>query len=182
MHKQLTHEEFKQRQKKIKNNLVFILENFEHEENIGSAFRLADAFNIQKVIIVEKSNMDNKKISKTARNCEKIINYEIVKTIDEAIDIVRKMRYKTISVELCSDSVPLRNVNFANYETGVALILGNEKHGVSQDALDLSDFSVHIDMFGNNSSMNVSTALAIAAYKTCEDFYNNKEKEMGDLV
>ncbi len=52
MSKQLNHEEFKTIQKHFKPNIVLILEIFEHEENIGSAFRLADAFNVDKIYVV----------------------------------------------------------------------------------------------------------------------------------
>lgn len=46
--KQLMHKEFKQRQNKANLNIGLILENIEHDENIGSAFRLADAFCVKK--------------------------------------------------------------------------------------------------------------------------------------
>lgn len=52
MSKQLNHAEFKAHQKHFKPNIIIILENLEHEENIGSAFRLADAFNVEKILIV----------------------------------------------------------------------------------------------------------------------------------
>lgn len=48
MQKQLGHYEFKQIQKQNFNEIIFVLDNLEHEENIGLAFRLADAFNIKK--------------------------------------------------------------------------------------------------------------------------------------
>ena len=49
---------------------------------------------------------------------------------------------------------------------------GNERTGVSQSALDLSKAAVHIDIFGNNSSLNVATALAIALYGVTEKYLN----------
>lgn len=64
MQKQLSHAEFKQIQKSNSNNIIFVLDNLEHEENIGSAFRLADAFNIKKIIIISKNALDLKKIIK----------------------------------------------------------------------------------------------------------------------
>lgn len=169
MIKQLTHEEFKQKQLKIKNNIIFVLENFEHEENIGSAFRLADSFNISKIIIINKNKIQMKKIEKTARNCEKYIPYEIVDTTENAFNILTKSNFVPICVEICNESKSLRSVDFSKYEKGIALIMGNEKHGVSQEALNMAKCCVHIDMYGNNSSMNVSTALAIVTYKVSED-------------
>lgn len=60
MTKQLNYKEFKEKQKNFNNNIMYILENFEHEENIGSAFRLADAFNVNKIIIVSNKEVSEK--------------------------------------------------------------------------------------------------------------------------
>ena len=81
MSKQLDHYEFKKIQKKFQSNIILILENLEHEENIGSAFRLADAFNVNKIIIVTKRPLDSKKIEKTARGCQSLVPYEISDSI-----------------------------------------------------------------------------------------------------
>lgn len=170
MSKQLNHAEFKNVQKKFKANIILILEDLEHEENIGSAFRLADAFNVNKVYIVSNQPLDLKKIEKTARNCSNIVPYKIFNSVINAIDEAKNQSCTPISLEICDDSKPLRDINFSKFK-GVALIVGNERHGVSQIALDNSMFSVHIDMYGNNSSMNVSTALAIALYKCSEDYF-----------
>lgn len=117
--------------------------------------------------------MDTHKIEKTARNCSKTTTYEILPTTEQAILNVKHLGFAPICVEICDDSIPLRDCDFSQFD-GVALIMGNEKYGVSQYALDNSVKLVHIDMFGNNSSMNVSTALAIALYKCNEDIYSAK--------
>lgn len=174
MTKQLNHQEFKKMQKKFKSNIILILENFEHEENIGSAFRLADAFNCEKIYIISNnSNINFRKIEKTARNCNKTISYEIVSGVLEILNFLKNNDYSIVSVEICEDSKPLRDVNFSKFKK-IALILGNERNGISQTALDNSDLCTHIDMFGNNSSMNVTSALAISLYKICEDYLTNK--------
>lgn len=64
--KQLTYSEFNENQKKFQPNIVLILENLEHNENIGSAFRLADAFNVKKIYIVTDRELNFRKIEKTA--------------------------------------------------------------------------------------------------------------------
>lgn len=64
--KQLTHSEFKENKKKFQPNIVLILENLEHNENIGSAFRLADAINVKKIYIVTDRELNFRKIEKTA--------------------------------------------------------------------------------------------------------------------
>ena len=173
MTKQLNHVEFKGRQIRFSPNIVLVLENLEHEENIGSAFRLADAFGIRKILIVTNKEFEVKKVEKTARNCTKNVPFEIVSTINEAFAKIKELKCLPVSVEICDNSVPLRDCDFSQYK-GVALIVGNEREGVSQYALDNSAFSVHIDMYGVNSSINVSTALAIALYKCSEDYLLKK--------
>ena len=76
--------------------------------------------------------------------------------------------FTKIALEITNNSKPLREINFAKLGK-VALIVGNERRGISKEFLSQSDKSVHIDMYGKNSSMNVATALAIACYKITED-------------
>ena len=64
MSKQLDHYEFKKIQKKFSPNIVLVLENFEHEENIGSAFRLADAFNVKKYLLFRIKNWTHIKLKR----------------------------------------------------------------------------------------------------------------------
>ena len=176
MNKQLDHTEFKQSQKHLKNESIFVLENLEHAENIGSAFRIADAFNYSKVVIISQSGFEVEKVKKTARSCEKHIPYEVYKSSQEALESLKEQGYCTVALEITSKSKPLRDVDFAKLGK-VALIVGNEKYGVSDYMLENVKGTVHIDMYGNNSSMNVATALSIAEYKICEDCYNQNKKE-----
>lgn len=174
MQRQLGHYEFKQIQKQNSNEIIFILDNLEHEENIGSAFRLADAFNIEKIIIINSNFLDMKKIQKTARNCEKNVPYVVYQSAEEGLREIKQLNYTPVNIEITSTSKPLREVDFAILKR-VALIVGNEKHGISENFLQEVPLSCHIEMYGNNSSMNVSTSLAIATYKVSEDFLKAKE-------
>lgn len=173
MQKQLEHYEFKQIQKHNSNEIIFVLDNLEHEENIGSAFRLADAFNIKKIIIINSKTIDFKKLQKTARNCEKTINYSIYQNAKDGLREIRELGYYPVNVEITSTSKPLRDIDFLSLKK-VALIVGNEKYGVSEYFLKEVPLSCHIEMYGNNSSMNVSTSLAIATYKISEDLLKSK--------
>ncbi len=177
MQKQLNHYEFKQIQQKNSNNIIFVLDNLEHEENIGSAFRLADAFNVKKIIIISSKEVDSKKVQKTARNCEKHIPYIVYNNPQDALNEIADLNYTPVNIEITSTSKPLRDVEFDKIKN-VALIVGNEKHGVSDEILKEVPLSCHIEMYGNNSSMNVSTSLAIATYKVSEDLLKLKKNEI----
>ena len=66
--------------------------------------------------------------------------------------------YAIYSVELCHESVDYATIA---YPEKTVLVLGNERKGVSEAALALSDQHIHIPMFGMGNSLNVSTAGAI---------------------
>ncbi|MBW2187359.1 MAG: RNA methyltransferase, partial [Deltaproteobacteria bacterium] len=61
-------------------------------------------------------------------------------------------------IELCHQSVDYKDIS---YPSPCALVLGNERKGVSEAALQLSHQQIHISMFGMGNSLNVSTAGAI---------------------
>lgn len=173
MQKQLDYYEFKQSQKQISNDIIFVLDNLEHEENIGSAFRIADAFNIKKIIIINERKIELKKIQKTARNCEQYVHYSIYDNVKDALNEIKSLGYTPVNIEITSTSKPLRDIDFGELKK-VALIVGNEKHGVCDEILQKVERSCHIEMYGNNSSMNVSSSLAIATYKVSEDLLKLK--------
>ena len=169
MQKQLSHCEFKQTQRENKNDIIFVLDNLEYEKNIGSAFRLADAFNIEKIIIISNKFLDFKKLQKTARSCESKVSCTICENEESALKEIEKLKYTPVCVEITTTSKPLREIDFALLDK-VALIVGNEKYGISNFLLEKVPLSCHIEMYGQNSSMNVATSLAIVAYKVSEDF------------
>lgn len=168
MERQLNHQECKQRQKQITNASIIVLENLEHSENIGSAFRIADAFNFAGMVIISTNDFNIERILKTARSCERHIPYLVSNNAETALNYLNENGFTKIALEITNNSKPLREINFAKLGK-VALIVGNERRGISKEFLSQSDKFVHIDMYGKNSSMNVATALAIACYKITED-------------
>ena len=98
MQKQLDYYEFKRSQKQISNDIIFVLDNLEHEENIGSAFRIADAFNIKKIIIINERKIELKKIQKTARNCEQYVHYSVYDNVKDALNEIKNLGYTPVNI------------------------------------------------------------------------------------
>ena len=165
---QLSCYELETKQMKNTNKIILVLENFENFENIGHVFCLCNAFNIKKVIIVGQKDINFEDIKKTSTGAEKNIVYEIVPNIERALCEIKDLNYVPFCLEYCSDSQSIRKENFSKYH-GVALIIGDENLGLSQKTLNLVDKKVHIDVYGNNSSLNVAITLAVAIYKVRED-------------
>lgn len=159
---QLTHNNYIHEQKKFP--IYLVLDNIKDIVNIGSTFRLSDALGVKKVLIcgdIKKTDLENKKTKRVSRNTVNYVDYEINENIVDCINNLKNNNITVLALELTNQSIPIQKYKFEKNKS-YAFIIGNEQHGVSQEALDIVDASVHIDMFGNNSSMNVSVATGIA--------------------
>jgi len=144
--------------------LCFVAHDVDVPMNIGSLFRVADALGVEKVYLTGKSlTPPNTKIKKTSRSAEKYVSYRYDKESVPVVTELKERGYKIVSLEITSTSETLEKLTVPD-NGKVCLILGAEDKGVSQALLDLSDQTIHIPMLGANSSMNVATACAIAAY------------------
>ena len=73
----------------------------------------------------------------------------------------QRSKIKIIAVEQAKNSVPYTK---ADYTSPVALILGNETYGITEETLKLVDTIVEIPMWGINKSLNVIVSAAIVSY------------------
>ncbi len=152
--------------------MVMILDNVSGEANIGSLFRLADAFGLEKIIFCGISpNLNSNRLKKTARNTHQYVNFEIFDSTPEAVNFYQKQNYHVCALEITSKSASLASADFSSRKA-VALVLGSEIHGIQEEVLTLCNEVLHINMFGNNSSMNVAQAAAIALYEITKSFHS----------
>lgn len=139
-------------------------DNVTNAPNIGSLFRIADAFGIDKLILCGDNISTGRKISKTSRATEKVVDFEICTSASKVIVGLKSKNYQIISLEITDTSEPIHMFKFSNKKP-IALIIGDENLGVSDYILKNSDSVIHIDMYGHNSSMNVVQATNIALYE-----------------
>lgn len=168
---QLTHytSNFKQQELPI----TVICENVSNAPNIGSLFRTSDAFGIQKLIFCGADIPLGRKMTKTSRATEKVVNYEIKEDALETVLQLKKEGYYIVSLEITTNSHALHQYNFDTKQP-IALIIGDENFGVSEALINKSDAVIHIDMFGHNSSMNVVQATSIALYEITKQIVAKK--------
>ncbi|MFV0539814.1 MAG: TrmH family RNA methyltransferase [Aestuariibaculum sp.] len=144
--------------------ITLVCDNITSTPNIGSLFRICDAFGASKLLLCgERINM-GRKISKTSRATEKAIDFEIKPSALEVVAHLKNEQAQIISLEITQSSIPIHHFKFS-IEKPIVLVVGNENFGVSETILKLSDHTVHINMFGQNSSMNVVQATNIALYE-----------------
>jgi len=149
--------------------LVLVLDNVTNSFNIGAFIRLADAFAIEKIIICGELTISDKKLRKASRNEAKWVCIEYSNNTTLSLQTLLDKGYAVFGVELCHQSVDYKHIT---YPSPCALVLGNERKGVSEAALQLSHQQIHISMFGMGNSLNVSTAGAIVLSECANQIRN----------
>lgn len=81
---------------------------------------------------------------------------------DEAINFLREEGYSIVAVEIAETAESIRDYNFPN---NVALILGNEAHGLPAEFLDKVDSVVTIPQYAAVGSLNVAVSASIVMYE-----------------
>jgi tRNA G18 (ribose-2'-O)-methylase SpoU len=148
--------------------LYVIVDNVLDTYNIGAIFRLAEAVGVQKIYLCgETETPPNSRIKKASINTTEWVAWEYMPDAKTAIGKLREdvPGIKIYSVELDERSVPYDSVD---YEFPLALIVGHETEGVSEEAMRLSDAIVELPMWGVNTSLNVMVSLGIVLYEVME--------------
>lgn len=145
--------------------VILLMDNITGEANSGSIFRLADAFGIKKIIFGgTKPNLQSNRLKRTARNTHNTVKFEFC---ENPCDIIKELKgegYKVLALEITRNSLPVQELNL-NSADKLVLVAGNERHGVSEEILEFCNVTHHIEMFGENSSMNVAQSVGIALYE-----------------
>lgn len=143
--------------------ITLVCDNVTNAPNIGSLFRICDAFGVEKLILCGEVSL-GRKMTKTSRATEKSVNFEIEKSASTVVENLKETGHQIISLEITNSSRPIHTFHFSD-EKPIALVVGDENFGVSETILQQSDAVIHIEMFGQNSSMNVVQATNIALYE-----------------
>lgn len=141
--------------------LVLVLDNIRSAHNVGSAFRTADSFKVDKVWLCGICAVPpSAEIHKSALGAENSVEWEHVADTMEAVERLKQEGYEIVSVEQTVGSVMLDQ--FAPVKgKKYALVFGNEVAGVDQKVVDASDFSLEIPQYGTKHSLNVSVSVGV---------------------
>ena len=154
-------DEFK---KADKSPLVIVLDNIRSQHNIGSVFRTADAFRVEKICLCGfTATPPSREIQKTALGSTESVEWKHYETTLSALQELKKNKYTIISIEQVEASVSLNNF-IPDKNKKYALVFGNEVHGVEQEIIDNSDLCIEIPQFGTKHSFNISVTAGIVLY------------------
>ena len=141
--------------------LVLVLDNIRSAHNVGSAFRTADAFGVDKIYLGGICPVPpSPELRKVALGAEEVIPSEHV---DDVVALVTRLQaegYTAVAVEQTVHSVKLDNFQ---REPGkkYALVFGNEVNGVQQEVVDACDYALEIPQQGTKHSLNVSVSIGV---------------------
>lgn len=147
-----------------KNPITIILDNVLDTYNIGSIFRLADAVAAEKVYLCGSTETPpNTRIKKASINTWQWVDWEYVASTNDAISKIKTTKPHTVilAVEQHEKSIPFQTVT---YTFPIAIVVGNETHGISKEVLDKVDTIIELPMFGINTSLNVMVTTGIVLY------------------
>ena len=144
--------------------LVIVLDNVRSLYNVGSVFRTADAFRVEKIYLCGITGYPpSVEIHKTALGAEDSVEWEHCKNTLDAVTKLREQGYKIISVEQVHNSTKLNDWKICEDEK-YALVLGHEVFGVNQEVVDMSDECVEIPQYGTKHSLNISCSASIVMW------------------
>ena len=145
-----------------------VLDNVRSLYNVGSVFRTADAFRIEKIYLCGVTCCPpNVEIHKTALGAEDSVAWEKVEDTLQAVQRLKKEGYVVLCVEQVEGSVRLDDLTL-DAQKRYALVLGHEVYGVQQQVVDESDICVEVPQHGTKHSLNVSVTAGIAMWHCYE--------------
>ena len=174
MIRQITYSEYQPKFDKVP--IVIVLDNISTHLNVGSVFRIADTFGVMEVILCEKSpKPPHKLISRTARGGERHVPFRYFDKTVKAVQTLKAEGYCILALEITNISTDVRQYDFTKGEK-IAIIVGSEETGISQEVLSVVDACIHIKSSGFCLSMNVATALSVAVYEAASQLREMRDK------
>lgn len=151
--------------------LIIILDHVRSSFNVGSIFRTAEAFNIEKIYLVGYTpDPNNAKTNKTTLGAHEFIPWESVPRIQPLIEKLQQDGYKVIAAETTSHAV---NLDAALLQEKVAFVFGNERFGLDPDVISLCDETRILPLSGYKNSLNIANCASIFIYEYDKQWRKN---------
>jgi tRNA G18 (ribose-2'-O)-methylase SpoU len=131
--------------------------------NVSTIVRTAGCCGVERMIVCGNARIDRT----IARDGADSVQLEVRNSLSPALRRLREEGYRLVGLEQTTNSVSLHTYAFAER---TALVIGNERAGLTDDELALMDDCVEIPVWGLPYSYNVATATAMALYEYCKQY------------
>ncbi len=164
-----------------KTPIIIILDNVRSLNNIGSVFRTADAFLIEKVYLCGiTATPPHKDIQKTALGATDTVEWEYV---EDTLGLIEKLKVKGVkvfSIEQAENSVMLNKFK-TNIGDELAVIFGNEIKGVQQKVVSASHGVIEIPQLGSKHSLNIAVSTGVVLWDLFSKLTMVKNSDTGNF-
>lgn len=179
--RKLSHSEISLKRAKLENlagidkmPVYVLLNSIRSNYNVGSIFRTSDGAMIKKIFLCGYTPCPPKKeILKTALGSTDSVEWEYYENSLELIKKLKAEGIKIVALELTESSENYFNIKPEIFP--ICLVVGNEITGVSQEILDLCDYSIEIPQYGIKQSLNVAVAYGIAIFELRKIYDSTKK-------
>ncbi|MFT5184707.1 MAG: 23S rRNA (guanosine2251-2'-O)-methyltransferase [Flavobacteriales bacterium] len=149
-----------------KQEIEVVLDQVRSGHNVGSVFRTSDALRVRKIHLCGYTpTPPNREIQKTALGATDSVEWEHWDSTIDCLNHLRSRQMKIWAIEQTAQSTPIHKLTESC--KNVAIVLGNEVKGVSQEVVDFADKCVEIPQFGTKHSLNVSVCTGIVLWDLC---------------
>lgn len=140
--------------------VVAVLNDIRSLYNVGSIFRTADAFGIERLVLCGYTPAPPRsEIAKTALGADSVVPFSVYASAVDAIQDLRAAGYHVFAAEIAHGSLQPEALGPQHYP--LALVFGNELSGVSNELLACCEGAIEIPMFGTKHSLNVAVAAGV---------------------
>ncbi len=147
-----------------KHPLILVLDNIRSLNNIGSLFRTADSLAIEGLYLCGiTAKPPHREIRKTALGASETVEWKYFENSKDALLELKNQGFHVVAAEQTQNSTKLSQFEAPN--KAMALVLGHEVNGVSNEALALCDDVIEIEQFGTKHSFNVSVSAGIICWE-----------------
>lgn len=145
--------------------VCIVLDNIRSLHNVGSVFRTADAFRVEKILLTGITGTPpHREIEKTALGATESVLWEYSENPEQMVQQLKNDGYTIITIEQTTESIPLHQFKFKEHSK-MCLVFGNEINGVSEAVIALSDYAVEIPQAGTKHSLNISVCAGIVVWE-----------------
>lgn len=146
--------------------IVVVMENVNEPHNIMAVARTCDSVGVQTIHVIYDQSQPGFNLkregSKSSASANKWVDFEYHTSTTSCLQLLKNSGYKILATHLGTTS---RSVYEMNFTEKVALVFGNEKHGVSEQVLSHCEENFVIPQVGMIQSLNISVACAVSLYE-----------------
>ena len=135
--------------------VTVVLDRLEDSFNMAAVLRTCEGMGLQDVHVIRNPDAPFSPNSRVTQGCDKWLDLHVHRDFASCAAVLKKQGYRVLASAIRPGATSLFELKF---DTKIAMVLGNERFGVSDEVLEHSDGTFWIPMRGFSQSMNISAA------------------------